>query len=359
MGISPYNVSNANMSDSQAAALRSHMIACEVLNVFILCGTIWTLVCALMYGNYTQKWNKKSRNTIYIACCVAILLSVPDAIVILILYSVSESPSQYQCEIVMDLATAMSSLGLLGTYVFLWLRQRAIYNNKYMRVMHGRWMHVISWLLLILIVVCLISVACVSIVERSIVATDLGCMLQHHEVQGNSSVNWEALRIMELCATTLCQIGFLILFLYPMVQNRKMIKKVCAKQKRRRDRVDRVIRRCTVCAAIVIFSDIATEIWMQLIPPYYPVMVLGTINGLDLFVDVICIVATFDDFTVILTTPFRQKSNIVMNRPTQSKFESHDSEKSSRGNDVTKSTRQMSLTSTKLTDATVRLVKPG
>lgn len=336
---------NSNLSESYLESLRSYMTACEVLNALILCATVWILFCMILYGAYTKKWCRRTRNEIYIACFAAIASTLPDAIVILILYNVSEAATQYQCELVMDLTTAFSAFGLLGTYVFLWIRQRAIYNNKYMRAIHGPWTQGISWFLLILVAVCLVSVACVSIMERSIFATPIGCILQHHKGQGNSSINWEGLRAMELCATTLCQIGFLLLFLYPMIHNRKMIRKACAKQKKRHDRVGRVIKRCAICAAIVIISDIATEIWMQFVPPTYPAIVMGTIKTVDLFVDAICILATFDNFTAILVTPCRGKKVITKKeaaRPITT--DSVDSERRSRVLlDMTESTRKPTL----------------
>lgn len=336
-----FNLSS-NISESYLETLHSYMIACEVLNALILCATVWIIVCMIMYGAYTKKWSRRKRNEIYIACVAAIVSTLPDAIVILILYNVSEAATQSQCELVMDLATAFSSFGLLGTYIFLWIRQRAIYNNKYMRAIHGRWTHAMSWFLLILIVVCLASVACVTIMERSIFATPIGCLLQHHDVHGNSSISWEGLRVMELCATTLCQIGFLFLFLYPMIHNRKMMKKVCAKQKKRRDKVGEVIKRCAICAAIVIISDVVTEIWIQFIPPTYPAIIIGTINGLDLFVDAICILATFDNFTVILVTPCRRKEDITKSETVPITSESQES-RSRVLLDVNNSTRKATL----------------
>lgn len=305
--------------------METYVIVCELLNVVVLCFTVWIIICMVIYGRCTRKWNSRrsrKKNKIFIACFASVLLSLPNSVVVVALINLPASASQIQCSIISNINSVTSSVGFLGAYGFLWLRQRAIYSNHYMKALHGRWIHGLSWIFLVFVVLALVGVACVSLLEQTVTSSDHGCILQHSESE-NSTVPWEMMRVFEMWTAIISQIGFLSLFLYPMLRNRNVMKKISSAQKSGRDNVGRVIKRCTICAFIVIASDIGIEIWVQFIPLEYPVMIFATIGQVDLFVDVVCIFAMFEDCTKILIVPCRQKETI-------SKYESTTGRNSSR-----------------------------
>lgn len=290
-------------------SIKRYVIVCELLNIAMLCSTIWIIICMVIYGRCTRKWDNRKKNKIFIACFISIVFSLPDSIVVLVVINLPDSATHYQCSVAMNVASVTAAIGLLGTYIFLWLRQRAIYSSHYMKALHGRRVYAISRILLVSVVIALVGVTCSSLFEQCVTSSDHGCIKKQHE-SGNSTVPWDILGVLELCTTVISQTGFLLLFLYPMLRNRNVMKKISFAQTSGRGNIGRIIKRCTICAFIVIVSDVCIEIWVQFLPNDYPVMIIATVNQVDIFVDVVCIFAMFENSTKMLIVPCRQKETI-------------------------------------------------
>lgn len=289
---------------------RNLTVLCEALNIFVLVSTAWILLCVVVYGIKCKKWLDSKGRVIYFALFGATLLTLPDAFLVLAVFHLHDaSAAPEYCESLMDLTIVTSTVSLLATYVFLWLRLRVIYNYKQMTVIYGEWIGNVSCGLLALLCACIIGLAVIDIVPITTKISTVGCIYNHHSNE-TRLIRWSTVRGLELGITTLVQTAFLSLFIYPLIQTRRSVNKLQQKFRTKHDRILSVIKRYTVCAAIVIASDIAAEVWIQSLPDGYPGVIRGTICGTDIFIDVLCMVATFADYRIILTVFCRSKDEV-------------------------------------------------
>lgn len=297
-------------NDDSYERFRSLTVLCEVLNIFVLVSTTWILLCVAVYGIKRKKWLDSKGRVIYFALFGATLLTMPDAFLVLAVFHLHDAvDGALYCERLMDSIVVTSTVSLLATYVFLWLRLRVIYNYKQMRVFYGDWIRYFSGGLLMLVFACIVGLGVIDIVPVTTSVSAVGC-IYIHDANETRVVNWNTVRGLELAVTTLVQIAFLSLFVYPLVQTRRSVSKLQQKFRAKHDRILAVIKRYTICAAIVIASDIAAEIWIQCLPDGYPGVIRGTICGTDIFIDILCMVATFADYRIILTVLCRRKDEL-------------------------------------------------
>lgn len=96
-----------------------------------------------------------------------------------------------------------------------------------------------------------------------------------------------------------------------MIRTRRSIAKMNQKFRAKHDGIIAVIKRYSICAATVIVSDIIAEVCILYLPEGYPGVIGSTICAVDIYIDVLCMVATFSSYKTILSVLCRKQEELV------------------------------------------------
>ena len=161
----------------------THLSICTVAECIFLLIAMFVFSSMIAYGNATRKWSFTNstggflnNKTIYIACFLATFLVIPRFLWTIVIIEVPRwKCSDTLCETLMDITGLTYVLAAGPTYMFLWLRQRALYANPSIRKLTGNWANGFSWALVVFLSVSSLVMVIVIQTPKSYFALAQGC----------------------------------------------------------------------------------------------------------------------------------------------------------------------------------------
>lgn len=317
----------------------------------MLCLVSWILICMLIYGKATRKWNvpsseraKLDGGKIYVACLVAVAWSIPRLALSQLLFH----PRFFQyCELIMDFGVVAYYVVLWQVYFFLWLRHRAIYAHPTVKGMMGRYSNCISWTMLVTLSLISVGVLCGFTIPHSYKTIGMGCVISEN-IDGVMAWNVSANLILGVFLV-LSQGTFLSLFIYPMVITKKMrqqsfgsstkstpkrlsvrmkdkmketvacvgenkcptIRRLAGTKKESVDTISATLVRSVIGASVAVTSDLAVAFLAAFfIPGHIPRAITVTIYDLSLVISLLGIMGTFGANMNILLIFCKKTKNV-------------------------------------------------
>ncbi|XP_039261315.2 uncharacterized protein LOC120337557 [Styela clava] len=330
---------------------------CEITNAFLLLSSLLVLLSLIVYGTKTNKWRKTSGTSslnsgkIYTGCVAVVVITILRLVLNVVAFQLPRMDNALRwCEVICDIGTGAYFISMYATYLFLWMRQRVIFQHPSLRDLTGKWMNVASWISLISLSFVTLAVLYFYIEPNTYSPTPEGCIL---EKKGNSN----KLSYIMMSVLAFSQVLLVSLFIYPMLRSKSVrnldtkelkssgsIKKII---KAKRDMkyifkrlvlgnmfgetipVTWTIRRSVVSGMLVAVTDLmATIIASLLIAPTIPRTITDTIYSVNLLINVFCIVATLGSNRRILASICINISNERASRTTNESYTSkeYDSE---------------------------------
>lgn len=362
----PGNRSVGNEVDNKDSYLQAMYIACEVVGCFILIATMYILLCLFIFGNRTGRWRssgKKSgmnRGTVYTAAVVTIALTIPRYIANQLVFNAHNIPNGLQyCEAILDFGNICYFTSMTAVYIFLWIRQRALYGHPAMKRLAGKYVNYISWATLVVLTGAGIAVLLWFVIPNDYTHSKNGCVVKSISINSTTEESSYSMDyIVLLSLLIIAQVSLLSLFIYPMIRNNaiqshnlrrssrhKNVMMFVAKDKetvvtnkgskppplnyikqksrkvscaKRRTTVERTIRRTVICAAISMLSDLATMVVASFaLPSDIPRSLHNIVYDVGVFTSALCIFGTFRGcmkvFTVLCTPPTSEQGDSSYN----------------------------------------------
>nr|XP_039251604.1 uncharacterized protein LOC120329057 [Styela clava] len=301
------------------------LIGCQVANLFLLLTSIWILISLILYGTRNKKWRKKpgtstlNSGLIYKACVMSVALLIPRYLFNAVIFQLpSMEKGLLYCERITDISIAVRLISRCAIYVFLWLRQRILYEHPSTRRFAGKYVNFISWTSLLVIISTFGGLFWASIFPSNYEASPYGCVRNP-----DSSSNGTAGYILGT-GLILAQLLLLGLFIYPMVRGRVALQNTCKnangikQQKHIRnvfccfqdhetkssDSVVIMIRRSVLCTIIAALSDFGSAVIKVFISSdTVPHSIMTTIYSTSTLINIFCAISTFEMYVSILKTP--------------------------------------------------------
>lgn len=156
--------------------------------------------------------------------------------------------NDFGCDLAIKFKLAFYALGIIASYMVLWLRQRIFYQNPRLVHLSSRFVRFLSWSMSIFIIVGLSSTAVLFFAVGKYLGTPQGCVVQESFV---TKIRWYILII----STTFFQIALMSLFIYPLIKHHLSLKsiKISSNQK---NPIIPMIKRSTIMAALCIGTDL-------------------------------------------------------------------------------------------------------
>lgn len=214
------------------------------------------------------------------------------------LFHVSMSPEAMKsCELLVDIVYSFIFLGISSTYVFLWIRQRAVYASEYIRSVSPRWVIKVSRYSIMWIAASTVTFSAAYGIPETFQAGPNGCEYRPSVSHLEKKKEWNFIRkyaVIGVIAST--QLLLLFLFLYPMIKVKVMAKKSFKHTRRKGHNasIKKMIRRSLICAVIVIVTDILSMVVLR--RQTNVVMIAHTITNFDILINHISLLMTFNDF---------------------------------------------------------------
>ena len=282
--------------------------------ILLLAAGTWMAISFLVFAcNYLRKQKNEQRK--YIAEKV-MLAAVSSTFLILprLAFTLSLSFIGYEktvendrlCEILMDFSIAAFGIGLLSIYVYLWLRQRALYLQPFVSCLYTKPIKLLSWSLLFFLVTGDLLTVTLYVVSETYAGSSNGCVniqsdmgyIPHYVAAGIQII---------------AQVLLLALYLYPLIKHKKIQKSIRQSNSRTRlpksrgaskDKVLLAVRRSFWCAfACVIFALLAMVIASFAISIYVPRVMTNVVFDFSLILTVLFIIMSFESYKSILSSP--------------------------------------------------------
>jgi len=276
-------------------------ILCEGFNVLEVVFITWITLSLLVHGNKTGKWRKEKQSTdtrfnsgtVYSLAITATLGSLSRAITNQVAFNLGyadETP--LPCEVAVDFAIGCYAVTLISTYVFLWHRQRSLYQHPKMEMLRKSWLEVLSYVTLFLIVIGGLFASLAMIIPDGAINSRYGCM----RVPSDSAFFvWPFYVIITL--VMISQAALLFLLLYPLFLH------VTATNA---ERVMLIIKRSAVFAGVCVLSDtVAMIVVVFVVPADSVIHVALTVYDINMVVNVASVFFSFESWRTIILSPCR------------------------------------------------------
>lgn len=314
------NITNASLygddvqdelSPEQLKRVEILLVVCKIFSLFITISTTWITICMIAYGNRRRKWNRKSESgQMYIACFIPFTLSIPRFVLDHVRFYDRTNPRiMNNCELIADVSDFVCVFAILATYIFLWMKQKAIYAHAFMEAINKKPIRLFSWGLLVFICASSVAFLCGFIIPLDFRASPHGCI----EINPGEGPAWATAKFYVLgVLTAIWQVSLVGLFVYPMIKNRhKFARGPSVKNpKDERNVISATIHRSIICTGIAIFSDsTVTLLGVLAIPWSYPAVIRYTMYDVSIFINLICIISTFAQNKLIITVFCRRRTS--------------------------------------------------
>jgi len=297
---STYGVTETSITQ-EAAVNRLHQLEwmlAELFNIFAIASLLWLTVSFFVYGLRTGKWEKAQVNnpvqvnagSVYTAAVVSLIITLTHFLTGQVAFNLGyHDQYPYPCEAVMDATIITYKLTIISVNAFLWFRQRSLYQHPASKSFQKPWLFFVSWSSL-LIIICGSSVAGFFFVKPSNYRNSRkGCISKPRK----AFIIWPVY----LCYAVVLFGQSMMIFLFCQVFRFPLGTRIVK-------RLTSMMKRSAILAVICASTDLlVTVLYIHVIPPQSTRHVTLTAYDLNLFVNVVVVVLSFDTWKVIVVAP--------------------------------------------------------
>ncbi|XP_078491754.1 uncharacterized protein LOC144747570 [Ciona intestinalis] len=320
------NNSTGNLSDDVIVSrfTQPQWYIAEIYNFMMICTVTWLVIAISIYGVRSGKWRKKYDVTD--ANAGAVYTSLLCAFVFSYLRTISDQAAfnvgygdvtSRACEVSMDVSVTGYSLTIIGVYTFLWLKQRSLYHHPAISFLCNPALKVVSWCSILIVWVGWVAAAFVYLLSDNYNSSHKGCITKPR----NEYKVWPI--YMSNGIIIVGQSLMLFLFIYPLRQSRSSANT---------DRISAIVKRSAIFAGICVLSDLISMIILAfLVPATTTRHVTITVYDVNLFINLLSLLLSFESWYSIITSPLRQTekpSSPQRNQPTASGAQTAESQES-------------------------------
>lgn len=280
---------------------------CRGIMIVLLCLSLWALLSMVAYGTKSKRWNVKTKKgLIYIACFTAICLGLPKSIAHLrVFYAVKEHDD---CEFRCDLSVGLSTSSLLAIHIFLWIRQYALNPNGHIQAMSPKWVRVLGIIELIFAILYYVSALVFYIPFDWHYFGKYGCYMKPIGSRGGTA-DFHGSIVIAMSLITLQNGILLVLFVYPIKHLKMSTNSSNSMTSARSKKLAAKVKRCCICTVIIMITDLLVMISLE-IPISHNLFIFSrTVLDIDIAINHISLLATFDRYGKIFTAIFCYKSH--------------------------------------------------
>jgi len=273
-------------------------IMAEICNVIAILSVIWSASSLVVHGIRTGIWKRENRLDIHkynagavytcavIATFCSLLRLIPSQV---IFHLGSNNGSPVSCDITINVALQGYSVTVGCTYIFLWFRQRSLYQHPAMKPLQSKWLSCFSWGSITIIVMGYLVLAIGLAVSDKVVDSIYGCILKPSE----EFTMWPLFLINGIEFTG--QASMLFLFFYPL---RAKVTTNTAK------RMKLIMKRSGFFAGACVGSEvIALVVLYFAVSENSSIYIPLTVYDLNMLTNVWSVVLSFESWKDILFSP--------------------------------------------------------
>ena len=316
----------------------------EVINVTLIMLTSWILISLIFFGVKTKKWKQGRKNnfeklsggSVLTAAVICAVVTMCRLITSQFVNNVGYAEGQDEaCEMAIDTGIIMYCMTLFSVYIFLWLRQSVFYTNSMLNTEFSKILRFFSWLSIGLIFLGGLSAVLINTVPVNYPSSIEGCI--YEAVDSTFDAILVAVCVLVLLTGQITLVG---LFVYPLQKrsnqecfscaveesenpHKKSEKSVpeaasaveqlneqCEKsrQNRHKSKINRILRRSVVFAAIAIVTDVCFIIITTYALDTTHRRIPTTLYDVSACLNLIFVVSSFICWKKILTSPLQTLS---------------------------------------------------
>jgi len=301
------SINNLTISEAENLIFKFSWIPAQISTVLVFCGSMWAFLSLLKYGFDNNKFkrnakNIKQANLMILALLTPLItmirtLSIQGLLIIFYVYEENATTVDHACEVVADLSIFLFLCATWPTYIFLYYRQRMLYKQPSLKHLNNKRVRFFSYLFIFFIICGGSFSTIIYLYPKSYKMSKYGCTKRQQEKE-NLLPNYLAALI-----TIISQFILFFLFTYPLRKHKRANKKSSCNESSDSKRVIRAMRLSTISMAICVSSDILAIILVAvLVPKDSPRTTISAIYDLSLFVNVISVLFSFDEYKIISKT---------------------------------------------------------
>ena len=282
--------------------------------ILLLAAGTWMAISFLVYAcNYRKKQKneqgKYSAGKVMISAVSSTFLILPRLAFTLSLSFIGYEKTVEKdrlCEILMDFSIAAFGIGLLSIYVYLWIRQRALYLQPFISCLYTKPVKLLSWSLLFFLVTGDLLTVILYIAPVTYASSSNGCVNVQRDLKNLP-------HYLGVCLQVVGQVLLLALYLNPLIKHKQvqrsfrqstyrtsLHKSGCASK----NRVLLAVRRSFWCAFACVISAISSMLVASfVISIHVPRVVTNVVFDLSLTLTVLFIILSFESYKSILMSP--------------------------------------------------------
>lgn len=272
---------------------------CEITNVLILISVFWIGVNMVAFANHHKRWNRKTRKgKIYAFCFATIVISFLAVAMDVTGFFLSRTENL--CELFIDIKTVLIGLSLSSVHFFLWIRQYLVYQDKLMKNITPRVIHIVSYIMIVLIATTQPAISVLLVYEKRYYAGPYGCYIMLLQSR-HGLLDFKGSIFLIAGIMTMEQIVSLMLFLYPLLRLLRLRKMNPSSRGSNTSALVTKVKRYCACAAIAVVSDMAAAqaVNQEYSPNLY--MYSSAIINVDILMNLIAILVTYDECVKIMS----------------------------------------------------------
>lgn len=268
----------------------------EVFNLIFWLAVTWAGLALITYGIRTGKWKRENvysvahvnAGAVYTTAVLAILMSYVRLLADQCLFNVGYPGSTPGiCEVFADMSVTGYGLTMTCVYVFMWFRQRSLYQHPTMSCVDRPWLQYVNWGTLAFITVGGLAGILAYAIPPNYTESSIGCTNQPGDFQvwgiylGNAVV-------------VVGQILLLVLFFYPLRSN--LVGSNA-------ERIKKLIRRSVISASVCVATDLITmALFVFVLPRNGSRQLPAVVYELNMMVNLCSVILSFESWRKILSS---------------------------------------------------------
>ena len=262
----------------------------------------WMFICVLAYGIKTGKWSKEisskkyNSGIVYTTALLCMLISytriIPEQLVFNMGYGHRDHMA---CQVATTLSVLGYSSSLATVYLFLWLKQRALYLHPSIKnLFKERWIHYLSWLSITFVLTAGTVSVSIFVSGDNYSSSGSGC----HSKPSSYDIRWTYFVMLAIVFSGQGLICFL--FVYP-IRKMPLHEQSCSLQ-----RVKSLFARSAIVTVACVTSYILANVTSTVIVPVgSTVHIEFLVYDCNLMFNLLSVLLSFERWKTILASPFK------------------------------------------------------
>lgn len=283
-----------NLTEATPFYKTTSWLTATTVSVFCWIVLFWILLSLLCYGVKSNKWKKaslvssandKDGSVLFTIAVIGSAFSLTHTSVNLLVYNFGyDGSTLHVCTVGVIVSVEFFAFTMSWSYLFLWLKQYAIYQHNFFNHLYTVWIRAISWCSLVMMLVGLNTAIIIYNSLSNFVHSSVGCL--------NKGAHWPA--IYGTVVNGSGQLIMLLLFFYPVTK---------LPESRSSCRVVRILKRTTICTTFCVLSDLVAGIYVGVSDSSDKVGL--SFYNFNLVLNMVAVVMTFETWADILLSPCR------------------------------------------------------